>query len=618
MPENFSFKLTKENVFFTKSGSYTYDIELLAKANIHIFGLMNRLDVPPETKSYDARLLVDNIEWFQGTATITSVTPSTIKVQLLGGNARMNFVNNNEQKYIDELELGNWGEIEGGAYYFGPGKGRTYSLFYSSIWNEYRTRALTSRDEAQEWLKAKLWSTDNKWVAFPVYNETSQTMCNDWVFRTINGKDYLEPRYSIEQEYSDGSKKMEGNGYPQVKFAMQPYLLFVVERVFQKLGYKININALKRIEWFNRIFVVNANDRIELNRALPHWTVNEFITQLENFFGMVFATEDGLNITPVPRSIYHNDGINYIDNVLDEWSMDCEDEKTESLSSNIGFSETGSYECVDNEIKELVKHKQYGSMEELTAEYNSMTSGFTSPEFCKQYKGYILEAEGRYYITKENYLKEVDYFRPRITNEENNNIDVELKIAPCRMTENYIDIVTTSKRDKVDIDTITMRIEYLLPTREDSSECSFDATTEGDDSIEDVDATIAGDEELPEKNSNDTLFVAINDGIVSNYPTPYTHPISLAAPLNQSQKKESLSLNEIKGLTTLYTEVIEKEPLIDRSRKYCIKFIAADILPLNRIFIIRNKKYVCERLEYNIKSNGIEKVITGYFYEFIG
>ncbi len=614
LPENFSFKLTRENVFFTRSGSYTYDIDLPAKANFHIFGHINRLDAS-EVESFNARVMIDNCEWFSGTATITSVTPGNIKVQLLGGNARMNFVNNNEKRYIDELDLGNWGEIEGGFYYFGSGEGRTYSLFYSNIWLDYKSRASASIDEAQLWLKGKLCGTGGKWVAFPVYNETSQTMCNDWVMRIIDGTSRVEPRMSIPEEYTDGSTKQVGNGKPQVKFAMQPYLLFVVEQVFQALGHKINIDVLRGVEWFTRLFVVNANDRIELCRALPHWTVNEFITQLENFFGVVFVTADGENISLIPRSQYHNGGTYYIKDVLDEWSFDCDEEENVG-HSNVGYSTTGAYESVDDELRELVKRKQYTSMAELTAEYSSMTSEVTSPEFCKKYKGYILEADDRYFITKEHYLKEVDYLRPRITNHDNKDIDIELKIVPCPMRESGVDYVTTSKKDGVDIDTVTMSLDVLLPSRPDSVECSFTQLADGDDRIEDVDAAIAGDEALPEKNSNDILYVAINDGELQNYPQAYTHPLSMTIPLYLSPRKESLSLNPIDGLTTLHSEVIDKEPQIDKSRKYCIKFLAKHLLSLDRVFVIRNRRFVCERLEYSVNSRGVEKVVTGYFFEF--
>ena len=35
------------------------------------------------------------------------------------------------------------------------------------------------------------------------------------------------------------------------------------------------------------------------------------------------------------------------------------------------------------------------------------------------------------------------------------------------------------------------------------------------------------------------------------------------------------------------------------------------------IFIIRNKRYGCEKIEANITSDGFDKLMTGYFYEML-
>lgn len=44
------------------------------------------------------------------------------------------------------------------------------------------------------------------------------------------------------------------------------------------------------------------------------------------------------------------------------------------------------------------------------------------------------------------------------------------------------------------------------------------------------------------------------------------------------------------------------------------KFKSDDIPDPSKIYIIRNKKYVCEKIEMEVKDDAIEPVYTGYFY----
>ncbi len=609
LPENVKFKVTMENVFFTKSGNYTYDIELPAKENFTIFGHINRLDTSTDSITYSAKLVVDNDELLNGKATLTSVSQTSIKVQLLAGNAQMNFVNNNEQLYIDEIDLGNWGREIQGIYYSGSGKGTTYSLFYAAIWNVYQSKWRTSREEAKLWLEQLLWGT-GKYVAYPIYNESADTTCNDWVVRIIDNSAYFEPRWSLQQDFSDGSSKQVGNNYPQVKFALQPKLVWIIERLFEKLGYKVDVSDLESIDLLSRIYITTANDRLEICKALPHWTVNDFITQIEKFLGIVVYT-NGKEIRIIPRSKY-NSNTYYIKDVVDEWSIEYDENDN---FDSIGYCKTDVYSCIDNEIRELAKKKVFSSLVELQSEFSN------NPNFCSENKGYILEAEGRYYIVRgeNNTLREIDYLKPKQQN--NGDVDFELKIVPCPMAIRSFDVVSTDTIDDVKIDSIIMTNEAYIMSREDLLSCTFSGITNSD-AIEDMEAVINGNEELPEKNNNDIMYVALSydhintgAGIIS-YPLGVVHPLSTTAPFSLFNNIEhSLSINNIPGLKTLYSEVIDKEPKIIRNKKYCIRFISNKKITPDGVYIIRNRKFVCEKLEYSINTRGMEKLVTGYFYE---
>ena len=96
-------KLTSENIYFTKTSSYTYDVELpLSIAeNRAIFGPINRLDVAKESRRLSARLVVDNVTVLTGEAHITSVNQNAVKIQLLGEAASYNY----GKKWLDTCLL---------------------------------------------------------------------------------------------------------------------------------------------------------------------------------------------------------------------------------------------------------------------------------------------------------------------------------------------------------------------------------------------------------------------------------------------------------------------------------------------------------------------------------
>lgn len=54
---------------------------------------------------------------------------------------------------------------------------------------------------------------------------------------------------------------------------------------------------------------------------------------------------------------------------------------------------------------------------------------------------------------------------------------------------------------------------------------------------------------------------------------------------------------------------------VDAHNLITIKFITDDIPDPSKIFVFRNKRYICEKIEMNVTNDGIDKEKTGYFYE---
>ena len=56
---------------------------------------------------------------------------------------------------------------------------------------------------------------------------------------------------------------------------------------------------------------------------------------------------------------------------------------------------------------------------------------------------------------------------------------------------------------------------------------------------------------------------------------------------------------------------------IDKNNLLCIKFISDDIPDPSRIYVFHNKRFVCQKIEMQVGTEGMERLKTGYFYEIL-
>jgi hypothetical protein len=56
---------------------------------------------------------------------------------------------------------------------------------------------------------------------------------------------------------------------------------------------------------------------------------------------------------------------------------------------------------------------------------------------------------------------------------------------------------------------------------------------------------------------------------------------------------------------------------IDLNKKETFRFVANTPPDVSGVFLIRGKKYLCEKVEYDITDSGVHPLMTGYFYEIV-
>ena len=54
---------------------------------------------------------------------------------------------------------------------------------------------------------------------------------------------------------------------------------------------------------------------------------------------------------------------------------------------------------------------------------------------------------------------------------------------------------------------------------------------------------------------------------------------------------------------------------IDPKNLVNIKFVTDEIPDPTNLYMFHNKKYICSKIEMNVRDDGVEKEKTGYFYE---
>lgn len=656
--EGQALKLVRENTYFTKSGTYTYNISLpICPENIAIFGMLSRKDINKSEVAYNARLVVKNRDVVNGTATVTNISEDEIKVQLLGGNSELNFYNKNENRYIDELPLGTWYDVAGVT-----SSDLTMRSMAERIRSQFNSDVSSVGIEAAyKNLCNKIWNENTKeapvdWVALPCVNENFDVTCNNFGIKTYT-------------DNNGNSKRCPAiNNLDKVYLSAQPYLVQMIERVFNNLGYPVQENCLRNNEFFMHLVIVTANNRSAIARALPHWTVAQFIEEIENLFGVVFLINESTKKTLIKsRGDYFKDNIEYIDNILDEYSVSMEtDETTDIANANVAYAEvTDVYDRIDDDIREAAKvdttydneaDLAYGLQNLVTKLSQDRGNGQTSTGLLK-HKGTIFKVCGHSYIielydhvdgqgrTYTNHARTIaiDEFANLINVKGKKDVDIELKICPAKSindgtvdfynadgslsyTKSCFHLVKADNTDPAGIENETnIYIAGLIS-----------GETEKVDTKEDIMSICLYDGGMAKRAETD-----YNDGYPSSlltqvenflfYPAGYIKDQWQANTYTgggtiQKFAYESLALNidstyrTVIGhkytFRTFYSEVFKRLKKIDTQVKYCFKFITDRMdLPVNSTFIIRNKKFVCEKLEYNIKADGVSELVTGYFYE---
>lgn len=603
-------KVTYANQFIEDSGTYTYEISfpMSLHANQVVFANLNRFDVHKRTEAYeDCKLYADNRLIISGKGTVTAVSESTVKLQIVGGKSRIKYNSRFESHYIDEIDYPPVQIVSGID-------AKRYAQLSMSYVDASKNPSLLMVDLSNSVRVGQPGVA----LFYPIYDETNDCVSN-----------YLQ--------VSTWSKlKVDGVVYPKGTMAymqwlaVQPNLLYVLERILLSEGYSIKRNDFD-VEPWSRLYIASARRSCSIKDALPHWSVYTFIEEFRKLFNASFVFDEVSKTVSImaTNELTSNEAVSY--DCLDEYSSEYDEDGLANLAtSNVEFQFDDSTgrdwrECIPLSVLKNFPVKSYDSVDSMTTAAQSMTA--------KERRTTIFKVDNTYYIWYVNddggseQRTLCGLFNPIVRDKESDNV-VDLKMIPVAMVQRkrYTDKSAFHFADSMD------NAVVIMPSMSNTKDASLDAMTKDDDGnyyISVQDAMQGSELTSDEESANETMRLFFSGNYVRNVNSNitvirssmgnenplYRYPICLTdyrmyPAFTGVGESVSLSLDSLphnRGVTVD----------IDSHNLYCIKFLTDEIPDPTNIFIFRNRRFICQKLELHVSDDGISRLKTGYFYEIL-
>ncbi len=606
-------KLTKENVLIKESDSYTYDITFPMDiiANRRIFTNMQRFDVKKDTVKYDKCMLyANNVLVVNGVGTITSVTNTEVKLQIVEGMSTLKYRQSFYDMFIDKLPL--------------P------TAEWDSDWLNHENVCIDSINVlvqdgvryqfgiTKQWRRQKFLGYEGEYVLMPIYDAVNNIYCN------VQGK--------IRDD-----KDVDIVLYPRA----QPNLFFIFKEIMKCFDIKVQGELFNQSPW-NRLYIANARDTQSYSEMLPHWTVKTFLEEFRKLFNVSYVFDEQRSIiTVVPFNDTSSDVVADYEQ-LDEFSMDYDEDGLNYLGAsnieyNIDNSEYRVGEVITKDMYASFNLRDYPSAVAMRDDYRDM------PEQDK-YTNIFHCPDGFFYARKTTagpHLTRFARFTGIVRNKESGD-SVSLLMCPVQYAEEKIYSYLYYKGSSM-FGLINYKAGFsagICVASENTDVVPSDDYVSVADVVDDGAEPPSRDEE-----SLDNIYLMfanfeVKDNLVSKSmerlkPIPddsdgyipvetmtidynHSYPDSELAYLGS---KESLSLTSSPAQHFIgqFHVIRDKaqDKAIENQNKIVVKFLADDIPDPKKIYRFGNKHYMCEKIEIELSDGGIAPVKTGYFFEIL-
>ncbi len=602
-----SIKLTYANQYVTDDGEYSYDINfpMSIMDNRRVFHNVSRFDVSKVTQKYnDCKLYVSGRLILSGVGTVISVTEAEIKLQIVGGKSRIKFNDKLTKHYIDEIQFGTADK-----------PGYTVDKGFSQKFKDKISEIYRLNEDKSEFLGA-----EGRWCFMPVRDETNDLIAN---FVGV-----------------DRTKQFIGYNAPFImNLAVQPNLMYILRKVVEYEGYSLKRNDFDCKPW-NLLYIASAYKTRELCKALPHWSSYTFIEEFRKLFNATIVFDD----IKKTCSVINASELTTADSVeiepLDEYTTDYDEDGSFSTSSTANL-EYNLGDSANRDNYEVIPKKVFDSFEIVhSEELMGSDRQFASTTLLwseKKKRQTIIENYGDYYIYVEDEdgnknWKLAGIWSPLIRDSASDDY-VDLNISPAAQVVENINFKSGLLEDNY----YEKRCLLSIPNDKepDSKECDIDEDGYSYTSVQDaLDDESMLDTSEDEQECMNIFFilpgrVQTGDGtntrlswvgnksrwpqFMTDYRINYGYRFSGIAFIDDAYYSLALCMKSEIG-TTCLGSLHDNGLKIDNKNCLQIKFKSEVIPDPSNTYIIHNKKYVCEKIELEVKDDQIEPIFVGYFY----
>lgn len=601
-----SIKLTYANQYFTDDGEYSYDINfpMSIMDNRRVFHNVSRFDVSKVTQKFnDCKLYVSGRLILSGVGTIISVTESEIKLQIVGGKSRIKFNDKLTKHYIDEIPFGTADK-----------PGYTVDKGFSQKFKDKISEIYRLNEDKSEFLGA-----EGRWCFMPVRDETNDLIAN---FVGV-----------------DRTKQFIGYNAPFImNLAVQPNLMHIFRKVVEYEGYTLKRNDFDCKPW-NLLYIASAYKTRELRKALPHWSSYTFIEEFRKLFNATIVFDD----IKKTCSVINASELTTADSVeiesLDEYTTDYDEDGSLSTSSTANL-EYNLGDSANRDNYEVISKKVFNSFESFHSEEISLDNQFVSTTMLwseKKKRQTIIENFGDYYIyvEDENGKKswELSGIWSPLIRDKSSDDYVDLNISPAAQVVEDINFKTGLLEDKY----YEKRCLLSIPNNKepDSKDCDIDEdgysytsvqdalddesmldTTEDEQECMNIFFILPGRVQIGGPNTTSLSWVGNKSRwpqFLTDYHINEDYRYSGIADIFYDFYSLSLRKKREIGATCLGS-LHDNGLKIDNKNCLQVKFKSEVIPDPSNTYIIHNKKYVCEKIELEVKDDQIEPIFVGYFY----